>query len=90
MRTIRDNHKIPIKQGVEGLKIVCKDERTLELVKKVEQYIANECNVQKIEYTSDWKPFISYKLTPNHRLLGAKYGAGYESIRKLLTVINEQ
>lgn len=45
VRTIRDNHKIPIKQGVEGLKIVCKDERTLELVKKVEQYIADECNV---------------------------------------------
>ena len=90
VRTIRDVHKIPVKQGVEGLKIVCKDQHTLDMMKKVEDYIKAECNVSKIDYTSDWKQYISYKLTPNHRLLGEKYGAGYEAIRKTLMNLKDE
>lgn len=90
VRTIRDNNKLPVKQGVESLKIVCKNDRTLELVKKVEQYIIGECNVGKVEYTSDYKKYINYKLTPNHRLLGERYQAGYEPIRKNLMSLNDE
>ena len=90
VRTIRDNNKMPVKQGVEGLKIVCKNDRTLELMKKVEPYIVSECNVGKVEYTSDYKKYINYKLTPNHRLLGERYMAGYEPIRKNLMNLNEE
>jgi isoleucyl-tRNA synthetase len=88
-RTIRDKWKMPVKQGVEGLKIVCKDEKTLEMVKEVEIYIMAECNVSKIDYTSDYKKFIKYKLIPNHTLLGQKYGSAYDGIRKSLMSLND-
>lgn len=89
VRTIRDRSNVPLKQGVEGLKIVCKDENTLSLMKEVEPYLIDECNVSKIEYTSDYKKYISYKLIPNHVLLGRKYGSGYESMRNQLIKLNE-
>ncbi len=90
VRTIRDNHKLPVKQGVAGLLIVCKDDRTLDLVRKVEAYIVGECNVAKVEYTSDWRQYIKYKLVPNHRLLGDRYGKEYEPIRKILMNLSDE
>ena len=89
VRTLRDQNKVPVKQGVAGLLIVTKDEKTLEYVRKVEGYIVAECNVAKVEYTADWRKYLKYKLTPNHRLLGDRYGAGYESIRKVLMKLED-
>lgn len=88
-RLVRDKHKIPVKQGVESLKVVCKDQKTLDLVKQVETYIMAECNVSRLDYTCDYKKFISYKLIPNHKLLGDRYQANYDGIRKSLMSLNE-
>jgi isoleucyl-tRNA synthetase len=89
VRTIRDHAKIPVKQGVKGLKIVCKDEATLQLLKVVEAFIVTECNVAEISYTSDWKKYINYKLIPNHKLLGEKYKAAYDGMKKIVMNLNE-
>ena len=77
VRTIRDNNKVPVKQGVQGVKIVCLDNNTLEAMKKVENYVQTEINVETVEYTSDFEAFMKYKLEPNHKLLGERHKSEY-------------
>lgn len=76
-RNIRDKAKIPVKQGVKSAKIVCLDQKTLDDLKEVEQYLVEEINVDTIEYSTDYKTFMKYKLEPNHKLLGEKFKTEY-------------
>lgn len=89
VRVIRDNIKIPIKQGVKSLTVVCTEEATLEKMRLVEAYIKSEVNVSEVHFTSDYTKYMLYKLAPNHRVLGSLLGAEYGKLRKELMNLGE-
>ena len=88
-RYMREKKNTPIKQPVEELLLVFKDQQTIDSMKVVESFIQNEINVAKVTYTCDWKKYMTYKLMPNHKVLGDKYGADYEPLRKKLMALKE-
>jgi len=90
VRKIRDQKNLPIKRPLSELLIVCKDQDGIAGMKLVETFIQKECNVAKITYTDDWKPYIKYDLMPNNVVLGERFGADFGPLRKKLMAITEQ
>lgn len=88
-RYIREIKNVPVKQPVTELLLVFRDQATIDSMKVVETFIQNEINVAKLTYTCDWKKYMKYKLEPNHKELGARYGAGYAALRKQLVSLKE-
>jgi isoleucyl-tRNA synthetase len=56
---------------------VCLNNDALQAIKAVEQYLEEEINVETVEYSSDYKKYMKYKLEPNHKLLGERYKSEY-------------
>lgn len=76
-RAIRDTKNVTLKQCVNGITVVCLEEQTLEKLKLVEEYIKSEVNVVNVEFTTEYKKYMQYNLTPNHKLLGERLKAEY-------------
>jgi len=89
-RTSRERQAVPIRQPISEILLVFKDQCTIDSMKIVESFIKSEINVAEIKYTTEWKKYIKYKLEPNHKVLGEKYGADYDGLRKKLMAIKEE
>ena len=64
---------------------VCAENKT-QLSEKLLEIAKDELNVKEIEYLSDAGRFVSYKLKPQLKTLGPKYGAKLGQIRKFFEV----
>lgn len=73
-RTIRDRKKLPVKQPLSTLTIISKNTKTLEDLKKLENYITDELNVVAVEYKSNESDYVHYKITPNFQAIGERLG----------------
>jgi isoleucyl-tRNA synthetase len=89
VRKIRDLKNLPVKRPLEELLIVCKDEDSIAGLKVVEYFIKTECNVAKVSYSADWKPYIKYKLMPNNEVLGERFGSAFGPLRKKLMSVTD-
>jgi isoleucyl-tRNA synthetase len=73
-RTIRDKKKLPVKQPLSTFTIISKNVKTLEDLKKVENYIIEELNVFMVDYKSNESDYVNYKIGPNFQAIGERLG----------------
>lgn len=73
-RTIRDKKKLPVKQPLSALTVISKNQKTLEELKKVENYVTEELNVFAVEYKSNEADYVTYKISPNFQAIGERLG----------------
>lgn len=88
-RTLRDQNKTPIKKPITELLFISKDPNTIEMMKSVEDIIKSEVNVFKVNYTTDWKKYLKFKLKPDFKVLGERLGNDFASLNKKIMSLKE-
>ena len=83
-RSARSKSKIKIRQPLEKVSFAIEDNEVADFFIQNKEIILEELNVKSVERLTDADQLISYKIKPNLRTLGQKYGKGLAEIRNLL------
>ena len=59
-----------------------------ENLQELADVLMEEINVKEIEVVSDVGDLVNYKILPNNRALGPKYGKRFGAVRKALSALN--
>lgn len=73
-RQKRNQVQIKVKTPLKRLTIIHKDQKLLDEIAKLSEYIRSELNIKNIEYSTDEEKFIKLYAKPNLPLLGKKLG----------------
>ncbi len=85
-RSCRNTANIKNRQPLRKI-FVCSERRT-ELSEGLLEIAKDELNVKEVEYLVDATKFVSYKIKPQLKTLGPKYGAKLGKVRKFLDTCN--
>ncbi len=85
-RSCRNTSNIKNRQPLQKI-YVCADKK-VDLSEGLLEIARDELNVKEVEYLKDASKFVSYKIKPQLKTLGPKYGAKLGLIRKLFEVCN--
>jgi len=88
--SLRKKVNIKVRQPLERILIPVMDNHTREQISKVEELIKSEVNIKKIEYITDTEGFITNKLKPNFKILGARMGTKMKSVAAAITQMSQQ
>ena len=83
-RSARSKSKIKIRQPLEKVSFAIEDNEVADFFIQNKEIILEELNVKSVERLTDADQLITYKIKPNLRTLGQKYGKGLAEIRNLL------
>ena len=84
-RSARSKMNIKTRQPLTKIKLYFeKDSRKNEAVNHFKDIILEELNVKELEITDNLSDFVLYKIKPNLKLLGPKYGAILPAIKDAL------
>jgi isoleucyl-tRNA synthetase len=84
-RSVRSKMSIKTRQPLTKIKIYFdKDNHKNEAINHFEDIILEELNVKELEMTDNLSDFVLYKIKPNLKLLGPKYGAVLPEIKNAL------
>jgi isoleucyl-tRNA synthetase len=81
-RACRNTANIKNRQPLQKI-FVCSERRT-ELTEGLLEIAKDELNVKEVEYLIDATRFVSYKIKPQLKTLGPKYGAKLGKVKKFL------
>ena len=85
-RACRNTANIKNRQPLRKI-FVCSERRT-ELSQGLLEIAKDELNIKEVEYLLDAGKFVSYKIKPQLKTLGPKYGAKLGKVRKFLETCN--
>lgn len=84
-RSVRSKMNIKTRQPLTEIKVYFdKDGRKNEAVNHFKDIILEELNVKELEITDNLSDFVLYKIRPNLKLLGPKYGPILPAIKSAL------
>jgi isoleucyl-tRNA synthetase len=86
-RQKRNQVKIKTKTPLARLTIVHRDQRMLEEIAHLEDYIRAELNVKMVTYSTDEERYISLYAKPNSPVLGKRLGKEFGRFRKLIETL---
>lgn len=87
--SIRKKTNIKVRQPLQKILIPVLNKHMQEQIKKVEELIKSEVNVKNIEYLTDTEGFISKKLKPNFKTLGARMGAKMKAVAAAINQMSQ-
>jgi isoleucyl-tRNA synthetase len=73
-RQKREEKKIGLRQPLSRLTVIHRDAELLEEIRGLEDYLAAELNVKRVEYSTDEAAFIRLYARPNFKRLGKRLG----------------
>lgn len=79
-RNHREKIKVKAKIPLLTMKIIHREKRVLENLKKFETYFKDELNIRKIEYLSNEDDFVTITAKANFQTLGKRLGAKMKSV----------
>jgi isoleucyl-tRNA synthetase len=84
-RSVRSKMSVKTRQPLTKIKIYFdKDIRKNEAINHFEDIILEELNVKELQITDNLSDFVLYKIKPNLKLMGPKYGAALPEIKDAL------
>lgn len=90
-RYLREKNTLPLKTPLRELVIISSDEKYLEDVRSLQDYIYQELNVRTLTLTSREEQYgVKYELKPDHKVLGIKYKKDASKIKAGLGVLTEK
>ncbi len=84
-RSLRQKHKMKIRQVLPSLTVISRNKNDQEIVKKGTELIIAELNVKDIYFTTDEAKHVRLSLKPNLRTLGARFGVKLKDFTKFLS-----
>ena len=82
-RVARNSSGIKNRQPLS--KIIIATHEKIELSDELKSLIADELNIQNVEFKHDAKEYLNYELKPQLKVLGPKYGSKLGAIRNYLS-----
>jgi len=79
----RSNAGIKVRQPVSQVLVYVKQGRA-ELDQELLEIVKDELNIKELVFVQDPESLLSYKVLPDNKLLGPKYGADFPKIKKAL------
>ena len=73
-RAARAQAKVKIRQPLRRAVVVASDDERVA-VEQLEQLVISELNVKEIEFVSDAGELVTYRVKPNYRSLGPRFGS---------------
>ncbi|MBI2026757.1 MAG: isoleucine--tRNA ligase [Deltaproteobacteria bacterium] len=93
-RNLREKIGAKIKIPLKSLTIIHRDPSVLKLFSQryseLEEAIREELNVKTIVYDSHESMFIKLQATPNHKILGPRFGSKMKNIIKSLSTLSHE
>jgi isoleucyl-tRNA synthetase len=79
----RNNSNLKVRQPLSKV-LVHVREGSAELPAELVEIVADELNVKNIEYITNLEAVVRYKVLPNNKLLGPKFGANFRQVSDML------
>jgi isoleucyl-tRNA synthetase len=83
----RGNAGLKVRQPLMKV-LVHVSEGKAELSSELIEIVADELNVKTLEFISEASTIVRYKVLPNNKLLGARFGADFPRVRTALQALN--
>ena len=83
----RSNAGIKVRQPLSQVLVHVKEGRA-ELDDELTEIVQDELNVKNIVFVQDAKSLLAYKVLPNNKLLGPKYGADFPKVSAALAKLD--
>ncbi len=83
----RSNAGIKVRQPLSRVLVYVKEGRA-ELDPAIKEIVRDELNIKELAFVEDPGSLLSYKILPDNKLLGPKYGAEFPKIKSALAGLN--
>jgi len=83
----RSNAGIKVRQPLSKVMVYVK-EGWAELADELVEIVSDELNIKGFEFVEDAETLVSYKVLPNNKLLGPKFGADFPKVRAALSALD--
>ncbi len=87
-RAARSSADVKLRQPLAKARVNVGSQQEEADLRELAEVIAEEINVKAIEIVSEVGELVSYKLLPNNRVLGPKYGKDFPKVRQALGQID--
>ncbi|MBN2212117.1 MAG: isoleucine--tRNA ligase [Sedimentisphaerales bacterium] len=87
--SIRETNQIRVRQPLKRLIVHPAETKHEEILNRYEAHITDELNVKKLEYIPDTLDLVNFKLKPNHKTLGPKFGKDSKPISQCIAEIED-
>ena len=87
-RSARNNSDVRIRQPLSKALFAMEDDKVSKFILDNQDIVLDELNVKSFERIREADQLIEYKIKPNLRTLGKKYGKGLSSIKRILEESN--
>lgn len=88
-RSLRQIHKIKIRQVLPTLTVITKNKADRQVIENGAELLKGELNVKRIEFTTEEGKHVRLSLRPNLRTLGARFGAQLKDFAKAIAEVNK-
>jgi len=83
-RSIRKDQKIKVRQPLQAISTAVRNPEEQEWLSTFRDQILDELNVKEMNFVTDGSSLVKYRIKPNFRLLGPKYGKRMGAVQKAL------
>ena len=73
-RAIRSLHNLKIRQPLQAIHLVTRDEQERRILREMEDMIREELNVKEVIFRENEEELVEYQAKPNYRVLGKRLG----------------
>ena len=87
-RVIRKEHKLRVRQPLSRLSVALKSEKESAGLDEFEDQILDELNIKEIAALDNPAELVTYRVKPNFRLLGPRFGKRVPEIGKTLNTMD--
>ena len=88
-RSLRQQHKIRIRQGLSSMTVITRHESDQQAIEKGESLLKDELNIKSISFSTDEAKHVRLSVKPNLRTLGRRLGKELGAFRKALEDLNQ-
>ena len=91
-RVIRERKTLSARTPLPEVTFIHHNPASLRAVEKLQEYIKEELNVRSLAtaLVSDVPELVKLKCLPNHKALGARFGAGYKQVQALIRALTHE
>ncbi|MEZ4595317.1 MAG: DUF5915 domain-containing protein, partial [Chloroflexota bacterium] len=87
-RSARSSEDIKLRQPLAKARINVGSQQAQDDLQELADVLAEEINVKEVEVVSEVGELVNYKLMPNNRVLGPKFGQNFPKVRQALMALD--
>ena len=87
-RAARSSADVKLRQPLAQARVNVASQKEKADILELADVLAEEINVKEIEVVAEVGELVNYKIMPNNRILGPKYGADFPKVRRALMALD--